>query len=120
MLCGPKAAARATGLELQTVIARIRWLREQRGRRTSLRGGTHSSELRAALDLEGFRMRRVFRNRRVRLAVLARRIRRGAWLFRQSGHFFAVSSAAHLRRLARQYPEAVIVDGFLIHPKRQT
>lgn len=119
MLCGPLAAARASGVDVQTIIARIRYRREQRGERQSLRGGTMSSELRYALDCEGWRMRRVFQHRRVSLPKLAARIQSGRWIFHQSNHFFGVRSGKELRDHARRQPNArPITTGYLVHRKR--
>lgn len=109
MLCGPYSLATATGLPVETFVTRIRYLREQKGQRISLRGGTCSSELREAARMEGWKMRRVFWNRRVPLATLAKRIRKGRWVLRQSGHFFGVKSARHLRQLARRHPNAKVI-----------
>lgn len=106
MLCGPIALRRATGIDLDEIILRIRALREEQGRRVSLRGGTMISELRAVAAMYGWKIRRVFHFRRVPLAKLARRITRGRWILHQSGHFFGVRSAKELRQQARWTPNA--------------
>lgn len=119
MLCGPLAVGHATGVDYRSIVLRVRALREAKGERLSLRGGTNINELQAAALDCGWRVRRVFLCRRVRLATLARRIRSGRWVFRQRDHFFGVASATELRRLAREHPRAMIVAGWLVTEVRK-
>ena len=103
MLCGPLAIEAATGVDHRTIVTSIRAAREDRGERVSLRGGTSWYELQDALSDLGWEMRLEFRRKRVSLPDLNRRIHKGRWLFRQSGHFFGVRSAAELKRIARRH-----------------
>ena len=109
MLCGPIAVESATGIDRWSVVLRIRAAREARGRQISLRGGTDRDELKAAAHELGWRMRQVFQNRRVRLGYLAKRIKKGRWIFRQRGHFFGVASGRDLRILASGAPNANLI-----------
>lgn len=115
MLCGPFAIQSATGIDYRESVLRIRALREAQGKRVSLRGGTYTTELKAVLADRGWRMRRVFQGKRVRLKALASRITKGRWVFHQRKHFFGVSSGQELQRLARQHPTAIITAGYLCH-----
>lgn len=118
MLCGPFAIQRATGIDYREIVLRVRALREAKGDRVSLRGGTRFTELAAAAKDRGWRVRKVFRGKRVRLKKLAQRITTGRWVFHQRKHFFGVRSGQELRRLARQYPDAIVTAGWLCHPAR--
>lgn len=117
MWCGAYAIAHATGCTPSEVKLRVRGLRDQRGEHLG-RGGTSLPELQYAAGELGWRVRPVFRNRRVRLQDLARRITRGRWLLRQNGHWFGVRSGSDLRRMARVAPNAMVVAGWLIYPAR--
>lgn len=101
MMCGPLALQRAAGIDYREVVLRIRALREQKGQRVSLRGGTTISELQAVARQYGWTVRRVFEYRRVRLADLVKRITKGRWILHQPDHFVGVSSARYLREIAR-------------------
>lgn len=115
MLCGPFAAQHATGVDYRTIVRYIRWHREQKGRRQSLRGGTSISEIREALFDQGWHVHRVFHFRRIRLRDLAKRITEGRWIFHQRGHFFGVRSGNDLRQMARRAPDAIVLSGYLLH-----
>lgn len=118
MLCGPLAVQRATGVDYREIVVGVRAYREERGRRVSLRGGTNIVELAAAARERGWRIRRVFRFRRVRLATLARRITAGRWVFHQRDHFFGARSGRDLRAMARRHPDAIVTAGYLAHRVR--
>lgn len=109
MLCGPFALRRTTGIDVDEICLRIRALRETRGERVSLRGGTRVSELKAVAAMYGWTVRRVFQFKRVRLADLAKRITKGRWIFHQRDHLFGVRSAQHLRETARRSPNAGVI-----------
>jgi len=119
MLCGPFAVQHTTGIDYREIVVAIRYRREGEGRRLSLKGGTNIWELAAVARERGWRIRRVFRNRRVRLRTLAKRITAGRWIFHQHQHLFGIRSARELRQAAKLYPTAMVTAGYLVHRARR-